>query len=564
MSDSNPLVCPESSVDSASRRNDSSRRGNASEDLRSCKLVTRESTLESAPRRDFLRKAAFAGVAAGFGSTIVGEKLLPSSFATTSCGGKQGNTFQVIGRIFLRSSYEGCSSYQGAFVSQNLRTCCNSSAVAGYAETVNFSCYNEACPCAVYPAKKPIPNNPTGVAGFAWCNIGVSGWSNSGAGTVGSTEGLTPVPPGKVGVYGLAKTGTGVTGISPCGTGVFGCSTYGIGVDGASACGTGVYGKGKSRGVFGSSVTGYGVAGCSPCNNGIWGGSINKAGVYGQSTNKYGVHGCSVCSIGVQGNGGLYGVQGCATSNSGRHVGVVGNTGHGNGSAGVAGYANGGCTCNCTVTAGVYGQSEALLGQGVSGLATTRSGSGVGVFGQSNASGGVGVVGQAGTSTTVPLAARGILCQSTNLQEWQAQRLVCILPEFETVSVVNKCGWLGVGSTTACTTLYVNGGVSAKIVSTTKNYTMKASDFAVLASASPTAGITVTLPAAKTSSGMIVFVKKADSNSKAVTIASHGSDTVEGKSFINLNKQFDSLQLISNGKNEWYVIGNSICGSFTS
>lgn len=520
-------------------------------------LVCPESTVESAPRRSFIRKAAVGAAALGIGGALLGSGKLPRSYACTGCS---GNKFEISGALYVDDSpaCESEYSFVPALQSTNWRNCCTSSAVAGYAQFGKF----RSCTPPYFTNK--IPVKPTGVAGYSWCGPGVTGWSDNNSGVVGSSQGITPNPPGNVGVYGQVTTGVGIQGVSPCGTGVFGCSAKGIGVDGASSCGTGVYGKGKDRGVFGYSVSGCGVYGCSACGIGVAGVSTSRSGVYGKSAKKYGVRGCSKCCAGIYGVGGTYGVQGCSTNNSGRHVGVVGNTGYGNGSAGVAGYASGGCGCSCTVTAGVYGQSEAFRGQGVSGLASSVSGTGVGVIGQSNSSCGIGVVGQAGHRSAVPLVARGILCQSTNLQEWQAQRVMCcVFPEFETVSVVNKCGWIGAGATDVPTTLTVGGSLSAKTVIATANYNMGSSDFAVLASGK----IKVTLPPASTAMGMIVFVKNISKSTVTIDAFTNSTteiDTIEGAASKRLKKQYDSLQLISNGSDEWFVLGNSICAAFTS
>jgi hypothetical protein len=126
--------------------------------------------------------------------------------------------------------------------------------------------------------------------------------------------------------------------------------------------------------------------------------------------------------------------------------------------------------------------------------------------------------------------------------------------------LINKCGSIGIGTSSTPTTLRVGGSFSAKLVSVSKSYAMLTNDYAVLASASSTSGITVTLPPAKTAAGMMVFIKKVDSNHFAVTVSRNGTtDTIEGKSSLALNKQYDSLELISDGSGVWYVLDNSKC-----
>ncbi len=192
-------------------------------------------------------------------------------------------------------------------------------------------------------------------------------------------------------------------------------------------------------------------------------------------------------------------------------------------------------------------------GPGVSGISTC----GPGVQGKSYS---VGVQGIAGAATAVPLVARGAASQSANLQQWENGAGGAL-------SVVNKCGWLSLGATTAPTTLYVNGSLSARKIAVTSAYTMdpkgKPPDFAVFASAS-SAAFTVTLPAAAVADGRIVLIKKTDSSANLVTVAAASGDTIEGKPTKVLSKQYDSLELISNGGHEWYLVGNSIGDAFVS
>jgi hypothetical protein len=196
---------------------------------------------------------------------------------------------------------------------------------------------------------------------------------------------------------------------------------------------------------------------------------------------------------------------------------------------------------------GVYG--GASCGTGVHGYSDFS----YGVVGQS--CGGTGVLGFASDGLAIPLVAKGSTAQIANLQQWQ---IGCSTP----LSVVNSSGWLGLGSSNAPTTLTVGGSVSARTVVATANYKMGSSDFAVLASGK----IKATLPPASTATGMIVFVK--NTSTSTVTIEafknSKETDTIEGAASEALKKQYDSLQLISDGTNEWYILGNSKCGAFVS
>jgi hypothetical protein len=115
---------------------------------------------------------------------------------------------------------------------------------------------------------------------------------------------------------------------------------------------------------------------------------------------------------------------------------------------------------------------------------------------------------------------------------------------------------LGVGTTSPQTTLQVNGSMSARISTQSSNYTMTASDFAILANAS-NAAITITLPAASTAAGMMVHVKKIDGTLNLVNVAASGSDKIEGKSSDSLSKKYKSLTLISDGSATWYILSKA-------
>ncbi len=290
----------------------------------------------------------------------------------------------------------------------------------------------------------------------------------------------------------------------------------------------GIDGPGTSNGRFVVTNDGHvGIGASSP--------SCAKLVVCSSTSGGISAFSSAKCGIGVYGNGVSQGVFGLSSS-----TGVLGSGCE----SGVSGCSAGGV--------GVAGGSA--TGAGVSGVST----SGTGVLAESNGASGI------------PLVAKGSSSQSAPLQEWMNS-------SDKVLGVVNKCGWLGLGATSAPTTLHVGGSVSAKVETETGStsvgsYPMKNSDFAVLVNAttipSTDTSFTVTLPAASTTAGMIVFVKKTDASANPVSVVGHTNtstkvqDTIEGSTTKSLKAQYDSLQLISNGS-EWFVLGaGHACGSF--
>lgn len=224
-------------------------------------------------------------------------------------------------------------------------------------------------------------------------------------------------------------------------------------------------------------------------------------------------------------------VVGTILSSNCCHTAISGHTGNGDAIRGIA-YDKG---------LGVYGQS--CGGTAVKGFAYSD---GCGVVGAS--CGGVGVYGAAMTCA-VPVVAKGGTAQNASLQEWRNNSC-------KVLSAVNRCGWLGLGTCSPATTLQVKGSLSANLAPVTTCYPMSASDFAVLANAKSSA-FKVTLPPAKTAAGMVVFIKKIDASTHAVTVEAAGTDKIEGKGSEKLGSTYKSLYLISDGSANWYIVSNA-------
>jgi hypothetical protein len=438
-------------------------------DITQGNAICPESTIESANRRNFIKKAAVVAAAAGIGSTALARNFVPDSSGSSDT---------------------------------HLNGCCSSA--YGY-----------------------------GVEGTA------SG--NYGYGVEGTASGT----------YGVGVKGT-ATG--PCGAAVFGM--YSPTVACRPVCvisGSAVAGCGPFTGVVGSSSPIYIcsklVGGCFP-------------GVEGISRTGPGVSGFSSSGVGVEASVGEpsgtpivakgYTSQtaclqrwqiGCDTPLS-----VMNNKGW----LGI-----GTCVAANAICVKASSGSNAINAEyfGSAGSGIFASGP-IGVAGRSCTTGGVGVHARAGTGSATPLVAEGQPGQSANLQEWQIFGTPCPT----TLSVVNGCGWLGVGTSTPKTTLQVNGSIGTKVVSpTTTTYCLGTSCFAVLTNSATT----VNLPkASATPAGMIVLIKR--TGASKVTVKPHSGDKIESKTSISLSKQYDSLLLMSNGSNEWFLVGNSVGDKFVS
>jgi len=99
-------------------------------------------------------------------------------------------------------------------------------------------------------------------------------------------------------------------------------------------------------------------------------------------------------------------------------------------------------------------------------------------------------------------------------------------------------------------TLVRNNFGFSNIKTVTANYTMTWADETILADASGGA-ITVTLPDPAAYPNYEVMIKKIDSSANAVTVAPHGTETIDGASSLTLANQNDAVRLRSDGTN-WF------------
>jgi hypothetical protein len=80
-----PIVCPESAIESANIRNSVGKPNQKRSNPKSNKLVC-ESTIESSNRRNFIKRAALTTAAVGVGGSLLSKAAIPNSSArSTSC-----------------------------------------------------------------------------------------------------------------------------------------------------------------------------------------------------------------------------------------------------------------------------------------------------------------------------------------------------------------------------------------------------------------------------------------------------------------------------------------------
>ena len=518
-------VCPESTIESAVQRNAPPKkvvpRVSNSNDKSTSKEESKlacESTIDSANRRGFLKKAALIGTAAAVGSTFLGSRIVPESSAT-SC---------TKGSIVHPDSHVVYCCPSGTAITGET---CYGTGVYGDAKT-----YGDGV--------KGTSSSGVGVYGSSCSSYGVFGFSIKNGGVVGSSDSY-------YGVWGCSRTSIGVNGYSCCNVGVKGttgsssdCAAGTLGVvcnSSPGAYSAGVRGENEGTGGLGIGVygsqngSGWGVYGTTPKGIGVYGHSCCYLGVYGYSPKSTGVLGSSVCSFGVQGyspkNVGVCGQSACSYGVRGSSSKSIGVYGHSCCQVGVVGYSP---------------KSTGVLGESCCSVAVNGySSKSVGVSGASAGAGGIGVEGIAANSGAIPIVARGETCQSANLQQWRNNSCTPL-------SVVNKSGWFGIGTCSPATTLQVNGSIGAKVATTcSSTYCVGDSCFAVLVNATAAAK-TVNLPSAV--KGMILYIKNTGTDF-AVTIKPKSGDTIEGATSKLLKKKF-GVQLIAGGNSPatWYII----------
>ncbi|HKX23646.1 MAG TPA: hypothetical protein VJM46_00255, partial [Candidatus Saccharimonadales bacterium] len=106
----------------------------------------------------------------------------------------------------------------------------------------------------------------------------------------------------------------------------------------------------------------------------------------------------------------------------------------------------------------------------------------------------------------------------------------------------------------AATKSYVDAGVAA-IATKNANYSLTLLDHTVLANASG-GSLTLTLPTAGALTGKSYTLKKIDASANAVTIATSGSQTIDGNPDFVLPAQWRYITVQSDGVN-WFIIAEN-------
>lgn len=116
-------------------------------------------------------------------------------------------------------------------------------------------------------------------------------------------------------------------------------------------------------------------------------------------------------------------------------------------------------------------------------------------------------------------------------------------------------GYMDYGATTAHrfnTSVDINGGLQANLVTKTGAYTATASDYTIICNASGGA-FTITLPAVASHTNRIYHIKKIDNSVNAVTIDGNGAETIDDGATAILTVQYESVSVQSDGS-EWWII----------
>ncbi len=117
---------------------------------------------------------------------------------------------------------------------------------------------------------------------------------------------------------------------------------------------------------------------------------------------------------------------------------------------------------------------------------------------------------------------------------------------------IDASGRVGVATSTPYSTLQVSGSFATALVLKTSSYSISATDCVILAD-STSGALTLTLPTSVGVSGRQYTIKRLNGGSNAITLATTGSQSIDGNGSVVLTAQYERVTVISDGAN-WYII----------
>lgn len=120
-------------------------------------------------------------------------------------------------------------------------------------------------------------------------------------------------------------------------------------------------------------------------------------------------------------------------------------------------------------------------------------------------------------------------------------------------------GYVGVETTSPTSTFEVAGSFATQLKTITATTTLADDDHIIAANAT-TANITVTLPTAVGIKGRQYTIKRIDSSSNSVTVATTSSETIDANTTFSISQQYQFLSVVSDGS-KWIVIGTNASSS---